>query len=109
MDLDSLIGPRCSDDISEKACCYEPLGYDGGPTFGTGCREACGTYDRVGDDNEYCQQSGQNKDKYGNWCAPSPPSSPPASPLSHPLCNHVDSRPNPPPPRQLLRASRPLP
>ena len=86
IDLDSTFGPRCSlESLPDQSCCYVPLGYGGGPAFGSSCREACDTYLRIGDDSAYCAQS--TGEDYGNcYCGPrllKQPPPPPPAPLDY--------------------------
>ena len=70
VDLGVELGPICgltSED--EHGCCYIPLGYGGGPAFGTGCASACAKARRAGSDEEWCQHS--DGAAYGNcFCGP---------------------------------------
>ena len=58
INLTQVFGPECSSEAAAMrpgACCYEPLGYDGGVPFGTSCDKACGL--RYGEPQEWCQIS----------------------------------------------------
>ena len=67
VDLHKLLGPQCSAAAAATACCFQPLGYDDGPAFGTSFEEACGP--RISAEDAYCQKS--DGSKYGNcFCGP---------------------------------------
>lgn len=76
VDLDSVLGPRCTNlTAGSGQCCYLPLGYGGGPPLGTDCEQACATTyhwgmrtHRIGNTAAYCVDSSK---KYGNWCVAS--------------------------------------
>lgn len=65
IDLDSVFGPSCLTSMtSVGACCYVPLGYGGGPAFGTACDVACAHYGRKGRADTFCSNSQYSN--YGN-------------------------------------------
>lgn len=69
--LTQLLGPRCGSMVPSTSCCFEPLGYDGGPAFGTPCGQVCAEQagNRVGSDGAYCGRS--DRSNYGNcFCGP---------------------------------------
>ena len=70
VDLVDQIGPICGMPTEDAdGCCYMPLGYGGGPSFGSSCKAACGEAHRDGSDDAYCQRS--DKSSYGNcFCGP---------------------------------------
>jgi len=93
VDLSKVLGPRCThdgegtDEVGAGQCCYLPLGYDGGPAYGTDCGRACRMYGRFGQTNEYC---GASTGRFGNcFCGPQVVIAPP---------RHHHSGPPPPPP-----------
>jgi len=65
VDLAIELGPICGlagEDVD--GCCYMPLGYGGGPAFGSSCRAACARARRIGSDDAFCQRS--DRSSYGN-------------------------------------------
>lgn len=65
IDLNIALGPMCGKPTESKTgCCYMPLGYHGGPAFGTNCEDACATAHRVGAASAYCARS--DGSHYGN-------------------------------------------
>jgi len=72
VDLAKVLGPECSSNeaqVGPGQCCYEPLGYDGGLSFGTDCRRACNRHQRHGSPQEWCQKS--DGTHFGNcFCGP---------------------------------------
>ena len=75
VDLATVLGPQCSSKEAGTAqCCYEPLGYEKGPPFGSDCKDVCGTNKasgqyRYGASEEYCGRS--DGSHYGNcFCGP---------------------------------------
>ena len=56
INLDVAYGPACSA-ATPNQCCYIPLGYDHGPSYGTPCGELCASHHRKGDDSAYCSNS----------------------------------------------------
>ena len=75
VDLGKVLGPSClsttePEEPTANGCCYLPLGYDGGPAFGSPCAEACAKAGRTGKDEAYCERSGKGQ-PYGNcFCGP---------------------------------------
>ena len=55
INLDVELGQRCSYD--RPGCCWTPLGYGGGPPFGSSCAEECRRFNREGRDDAFCQRS----------------------------------------------------
>ena len=93
IDLEKALGPRCRPDTPVGACCYAPLGYDGGEDFGTPCDAVCAHVGRVGHRDEWCGAS--SGAHYGNcFCGAAitglrPGSEPPAPPPPpHPPPSH---------------------
>ena len=71
VDLSKGFGPQCNTTAaSASACCYAPLGYDGGPEYGTPCSKVCQVSGgRAGRDTAYCAMS--DGSEYGNcFCGP---------------------------------------
>ena len=84
-DLNKLLGPKCS--VSSGAqrgngCCWQPLGYDDGPAFGSKCSAVCASQGymapRAGLDTAYCRSS--DGKPFGNCCAPAAATEDTASP-----------------------------
>lgn len=72
VNLTSVFGPKCTAGVSALSCCYVPLSWDGGPSFGTPCGTACAAQDRDGSDGAYCQKSDHSD--YGScFCGPALP------------------------------------
>ena len=70
IDLESAFAPRCPG-FGARECCYVPLGYGGGPAFGTPCSEVCAGVEHEGSDDAYCEMSHQQSEHYGNClCGP---------------------------------------
>ena len=67
VDLSKVLGPNCLDRgrWDPRGCCFVPLGYGGGPRFGTSCKEACEKQSRLGLDDAYCERYGRSE-PYGN-------------------------------------------
>lgn len=58
VNLNKVFGPNCmhsGDSKLESGCCFVPLGYGGGPKYGTKCSEAC--TGRDANDDAYCAAS----------------------------------------------------
>ena len=62
VNMTKLLGPRCSGEVGDAACCFVPLSYDGGPACGVPCEEACAP--RIGASSAFCQKS--DRSNYGN-------------------------------------------
>ena len=56
IDLTSSYGPSCTH-APANFCCFAPLGYDGGPPFGSPRSKVCATLRRSGSDTSYCGAS----------------------------------------------------
>lgn len=57
IDLRAAYGPQCTPGVSGSECCWMPLGYGGGPPFGSPCRDVCERLGRKGDDEAFCEMS----------------------------------------------------
>ena len=60
VDISTVIGPDCRHGHgtpSANGCCYVPLGYNGGPEFGSDCEKVCAAYHREGSSDAYCGRS----------------------------------------------------
>jgi len=64
VDLTKVLGPDCRHASGVPGCCFVPLGYAGGPSFGSDCAHVCASYGRVGASVAYCEAS--DKGHYGN-------------------------------------------
>ena len=61
VDLKDVIGPKCKETSNASGCCYQPVGYDGGPDYGTPCSQVCAATKRVTTDDSYCDRSDGSK------------------------------------------------
>ena len=66
VDLTAAFGPSCAG-APANTCCYAPLGYNGGPPFGTPCSSVCAAMQRSGNDTSYCGKSDHSS--YGERAA----------------------------------------
>ena len=66
IDLKEVLGPQCASDTGARGCCYAPLGYAGGPKFGSSCAQVCHDLGREGGDDYYCRNS---RDPHAGKCA----------------------------------------
>lgn len=64
VDLPKVLGPDCRRGAPRNGCCYVPLGYDGGPEFGSDCGKVCAQNGREGTSDAFCERSDHSQ--FGN-------------------------------------------